>query len=177
MLQKSKDEVIELLETIARLLELKGENVFKIRAYTNTARTLETFSGDFDALVLEKRLGEIGGVGKALEEKISEFATTGRLPYFENLKAEFPETLFDLFELQGLGPKKIKALWESLDITTVEALEAACRDGRVAGLPGFGAKTASNILTSIQARNQYAGAFLFGEIAPGAEVLLEQIKE
>ncbi|MEI6871540.1 MAG: DNA polymerase/3'-5' exonuclease PolX [Verrucomicrobiota bacterium] len=177
MLHKSKDDVIELLESIARLLELKGENVFKIRAYTNTVRTLETFSGDFDALVLEKRLGELGGVGKALEEKITEFATTGRLSYFESLKAEFPDTLFDLFELQGLGPKKIKALWESLDITTVEALEAACRDGRVAELPGFGEKTAANILTSIQARNQYAGAFLFGDIAPGAEVLLEQIKE
>ncbi len=177
MLQKSKDDVIELLESIARLLELKGENVFKVRAYTNAVRTLETFGGDFEALVEGERLGEIGGIGKALEDKITEFATTGQLPYFDALKAEFPDTLFDLFELQGLGPKKIKALWEELDITTVEGLEAACKDGRVAGLKGFGAKTAANILTSIEARKQYAGSFRFGDIAAGAEVLLEQIKE
>ena len=177
MLQKSKEEVIELLESIARLLELKGENVFKIRAYTNAVRTLETFSGDFVALVLEERLGEIGGIGAALEEKITQFATTGSLPYFENLKEEFPPTLFDLFELQGLGPKKIKALWEALDVTTVEALEAACKDGRVAELKGFGAKTAANILKSIEARQQYAGSFRLGDIALEAERLLVELKD
>lgn len=177
MLEKSKEDVIELLESIARLLELKGENVFKIRAYTNAVRTLETFSGDFNLLVEEKRLGEVGGIGSALEEKITTFATTGHLPYFEALKAEFPATLFDLFELQGLGPKKIKALWEELEITTVEGLEAACKDGRVASLKGFGAKTAANILTSIEARKQYAGSFRLGDIASDAEIMLEQIKE
>ncbi len=177
MLQKSKEDVIELLESIARLLELKGENVFKIRAYTNAVRTLETFSGDFTALVEESQLGTVGGIGSALEEKITTFATTGELPYYDNLKAEFPASLFDLFELQGLGPKKIKALWEALDITTVEALEAACKDGRVASLKGFGAKTAANILTSIEARAQYAGSFRFGDIAAGAELLLEELKE
>ena len=177
MLQKSKEDVIELLESIARLLELKGENVFKIRAYSNAVRVLETFSGDFNALVEEKRLGEVGGIGSALEEKITEFASTGHLPYFENLKAEFPATLFDLFELQGLGPKKIKALWEELDVTTIEALEAACKDGRVASLKGFGDKTSKNILTSIEARKQYAGSFRLGDIAGVAEILLEEIKE
>jgi len=177
MLEKSKEDVIELLESIARLLELKGENVFKIRAYTNAVRTLETFSGDFNALVEEKRLGEVGGIGSALEEKVTTFATTGHLPYFEALKAEFPSTLFDLFELQGLGPKKIKALWEELEITTVEGLEAACKDGRVASLKGFGAKTAANILTSIEARKQYAGSFRLGDIAADAEIMLDQIKE
>lgn len=177
MLQKTKEDVIDLLESIARLLELKGENVFKIRAYTNAVRTLETYGGDFAAMVVEKRLGEIGGIGEALEDKITEFATTGSLPYFESLKAEFPATLFDLFELQGLGPKKIKALWEELDITTIELLEQACKDGRVAELKGFGAKTAANILKSIEARNQYAGSFRLGSIAADAEILLEEIKE
>jgi DNA polymerase (family 10) len=176
MLQKSKEEVIELLESVARLLELKGENVFKIRAYTNAVRALETFSGDFTALVTEARLGEIGGIGSALEDKITQYATSGHLPYFENLKAEFPASLFDLFELQGLGPKKIKALWESLDVTTVEGLETACKDGRVAGLKGFGEKTEANILKSIQARQQYAGSFRLGDIAGDAEMLLEELK-
>jgi DNA polymerase (family X) len=177
MLHKSKEEVIELLESIARLLELKGENVFKIRAYTNAVRTLETFAGDFAALVKEGQLGQIGGIGAALEEKITQFATTGNLPYFENLKAEFPPTLFDLFELQGLGPKKIKALWEELEVTTVEALEAACKDGRVAELKGFGSKTAANILKSIEARQQYAGSFRLGDIAADAEIMLQELKD
>jgi len=177
MLQKSKEEVIELLESIARLLELKGGNVFKTRAYTNAVRALETFSGDFAALVGEERLGELGGIGAALEEKITQFATTGSLPYFENLKAEFPATLFELFELQGLGPKKIKALWEELGVTTIDALDAACKDGRVAELKGFGAKTAANILKSIESRQQYAGSFRLGDIADEAERLLHEIKE
>lgn len=177
MLQKSKEEVLELLESIARLLELKGENVFKVRAYTNAVRTLETFSGDFTVLIEQGKLGEVGGIGSALEEKITTYATTGSLPYYDQLRAEFPETLFDLFELQGLGPKKIKTLWEELEITTIEGLESACKDGRVAALKGFGAKTAANILTSIEARRQYAGSFRFGDIATDAELMLEELKE
>lgn len=177
MLQKSKEEVVDLLESIARLLELKGENVFKVRAYTNAARALETFSGDFESLLLQGRLGEVGGIGDALTDKITDYATHGSLPYYEKLRAEFPKSLFDLFELQGLGPKKIKLLWEQLAITTIEALEAACKDGRVAELKGFGEKTAANFLQSIQARRQYAGSFRFGDIATIAEQLLEQLKE
>jgi DNA polymerase (family 10) len=177
MLQKSKEDVIELLESIARLLELKGENVFKIRAYTQAARALETFSGDFQTLVTEQRLGEVGGIGEALSEKITEYVTHGSLPYYEKLRGEFPASLFDLFELQGLGPKKIKILWEQLGITTLEALETACKDGRVAELKGFGEKTAANFLHALQAYRQYAGSFRFGDIAAMAETLLEEIKQ
>ena len=177
MVQKSKEEVIELFESIARLLELKGENVFKVRAYTNAARTLETFTGDFGAVVAEGRLGEVDGIGAALQEKITDFVRTGSLPYYEKLRAEFPPGLFELFELQGLGPKKIRALWEQIDVSTVDALEAACKDGRVAALKGFGEKTAGNILISIQARRQYAGAFRFGDVAAHAETLLDQLKQ
>jgi DNA polymerase (family 10) len=177
MVQKSKEEVIELFESIARLLELKGENVFKVRAYTNAARTLETFTGDFGAVVAEGRLGEVDGIGSALQEKITDFVRTGSLPYYEKLRAEFPPGLFELFELQGLGPKKIKALWEQLGVSAIDALEAACKDGRVAALKGFGEKTAGNILISIQARRQYAGAFRFGDVAAHAETLLDQLKQ
>ena len=177
MAPKSKEEVIELLESISRLLELKGENVFKVRAYTNAARALETFTGDFAAAVAEGRLGEVAGVGAALQEKITEFVSAGALLYYEKLREEFPPGLFELFELQGLGPKKIKALWEQLDVINIDALEAACKDGRVAELKGFGEKTAGNILVSIQARRQYAGAFRFGDVAAEAETLLHELKQ
>src|SRR5205085_1696141 len=112
MAQISKGEVADTLESIAQLLELKGENVFKVRAYSNAARALETFTGNFGALVSEGRLSEIGGLGKAIADKVTELTTTGTLPFFEQLKAEFPPGLFELFSLQGIGPKKIKLLWE-----------------------------------------------------------------
>src|ERR1700738_3551997 len=106
---KTKEQTIELLEAIARLLELKGENPFKIRAYTNAARALETFSGNFQTTVAEDKLGELDGIGDAIAKKIFEYVQTGRLVYFANLQAEFPETIFEMFEITGLGGKKVKA--------------------------------------------------------------------
>ena len=176
MPQISKDTIADTLEQIAQLLELKGENVFKIRAYQNAARAVETFAGNLAEAAAEGRLGEIEGVGKAIAEKITELVTTGRLEYFETLKAEFPPGLFEIAELQGLGPKKIKALWEKLDVTSIEQLEAACKDGRVSELPGFGKKTADNILVSIEARKKHAGKFRLGDIAPDAEQMLDDLR-
>ena len=177
MAQITKDQTADLLESIARLLELKGENLFKIRAYTHAARALETFTGDLTKLAAEGRLGEIPGIGKAIAEKIGEWVATGRLQYYEELKAEFPPGLFELFELQGLGPKKIKALWEQLGVTSVAELQAACNNGRVEGLPGFGRKTADNILAAIEARARFAGRFRIGDIAGDAERMLGDLRE
>ena len=176
MPQLSKDDLVDILEHIAQLLELKGEVVFKVRAYQNAARALETFSGNLAQFAEEGRLGEIDGVGKAIAEKLTTLIQTGALPYSEELKAEFPPGLFEMFELQGLGPKKIKALWEQLDLTTVEALEAACKDGRVAGLSGMGKKTAENILAAIEARRKHAGRFRLGDIAHDAERMQEDLR-
>jgi DNA polymerase (family 10) len=177
MAQITKDQTADLLESIARLLELKGENLFKIRAYTHAARALETFTGDLSKLAAEGRLGEIPGIGKAIAEKLGEWFATGRLEYYEQLKAEFPTGLFELFELQGLGPKKIKALWEQLGVTSVAELQAACNDGRVEGLPGFGKKTADNILAAVEARARFAGRFRIGDIAGDAERMLGDLRE
>ena len=173
----TKDQIADVLESIAQMLEIKGENVFKIRAYTNAARALETYTGDIAAAAGEGRLGEIPGVGKAIAEKITELVTTGQLAYFEILKAEFPPGVFEMFELQGLGPKKIKALWDKLGITTIPELEAGCKDGRVAGLAGFGKKTADNILAAIQSRAKHAGRFRLGSIAVDAERMLAELRE
>ena len=177
MAQITKDQIADTLESIAQMLEIKGENVFKIRAYTNAARALETYPGDLVAAAGEGRLGEIPGVGKAIAEKITELVATGQLAYFESLKAEFPPGLFAMFELQGLGPKKIKALWETLGVTTVPELEKACKDGRVAELPGFGKKTSDNILAAIQSRAKHAGRFRLGSIAADAERMVAELRE
>ena len=176
MSQVTKDQIADIFEQIAMLLELKGENLFKIRAYTNAARALETFAGNLDTLAGEGRLGEIAGVGKAIAEKIAELVATGHLPYFEILKAEFPPGLFELFELQGVGPKKIKALYEKLGVASIADLDAAVKDGRVAKLPGFGVKTAANILTAIESRAKHAGRYRLGEIAADAERLLGELR-
>jgi DNA polymerase (family 10) len=173
----TKEQTIDLLETIARLLELKGENPFKIRAYTNAARALETFSGNFPKLVEEGGLEELAGIGEAIAKKISEYVSTGKLGYFENLRADFPESLFELFELQGLAGKKIKALWEKLQIRSISELEAACRDGRVAELPGFGVKTAENLLRSIEQRTKRSGRYLLSEATSLANQLLAHFKD
>jgi DNA polymerase (family 10) len=172
MAHVTKEQVVDILEGIARLLELKDENVFKVRAYTNAARALETWSGDLSKVVAEGRLGEIAGIGKAIADKITELVSTGELPYYQTLLAEFPPGIFELFQLQGLGPKKIKTLWEKLGVTTLAELELACRDGRISELQGFGKKTCVNLLASIESRSKYAGRFRLGDIAADAERML-----
>jgi len=177
MPQANKETVIDTLEAIAQMLEMKGENMFKIRAYVNAARALETFTGDFQKAVAESTLIEISGIGKAIAEKVTELVITGEMTFFNNLKAEFPPGIFEMFELQGIGPKKIKILWEDLGITTIAELEKACQDGRIAEKRGFGKKTADNILKSIEDRKKHSGIYRLGEIAPDAERLLQELRE
>jgi DNA polymerase (family 10) len=174
---KNKEQTVELLEMISRLLELKGENPFKIRAYTNAARALETFSGNFEQHVQENTLVELDGIGDAIARKISEYVTTGQLEYFEKLHAEFPPTIFELFELTGLAGKKVKALYERLNVRTIADLEAACLDGRVAELAGFGEKTAANLLRAIEQRRKRSGRFLLSDAKVWTDELLAHFKD
>ena len=163
------------MEDIALLLELKGENPFKTRAYRNGADIIRDFEGDFVKLAKEGELSGIKGVGDALQQKLHELASTGELQYHKNLKAEFPESLFELFELQGLGPKKIKALYEELGISTLGALERGCQDGSIAALKGFGAKTAEKIVAAIETKKRFSGRYLLSVAAQSAEPLREYL--
>ena len=122
----TKGQIAETLQQIASLLELKGENRFKIRAYTNAARSLETFGGNVSDLQDEEALAKLPGIGKSLAEKIKELAATGSLKYLEELRAEFPAAILELFSISGLGAKKIKALYDQLHITSIEQLREAC---------------------------------------------------
>ncbi len=171
-----KGQVAEVLVNIATLLELKGENPFKTRAYQNAARTIETLSEPLDKVVAEARLGDIKGIGEALQQKITELVTTGRLQYYEDLKAATPPGLVAMLDIPGLGSKKIKALHDELGIDTVEKLEQACKDGRIAGLKGFGEKTQTNILEGIERRRSYASRHLISEALPQADSMLEALR-
>src|SRR5277367_382393 len=136
-----KNKVAEILVEIGTLLELKGENPFKTRAYTNAARTVENLNEPLAKLVAEKRLGEIKGIGEALEQKITELVETGKSKYYIELKASIPPGLIEMLKIPGLGPKKIQALNKKLKIDSIEKLEVACKSGKVAELEGFGEKT------------------------------------
>jgi DNA polymerase (family X) len=172
----TKEEIAEIFEQIARLLELKGENPFKIRAYINAARSLETLGEDLSKLLAEDRLKELEGIGKAIAEKIATLIQTGRLEYYENLRGEFPPEIFVLFELPGLGAKKIKALYERLGVSSIVLLEAACREGKVAALQGFGTKTSQNILKAIEQRKKNVAQYRLGDVLALAEDLLEDLR-
>jgi DNA polymerase (family X) len=171
-----KDRVAEILLEIGVLLELKGENPFKTRAYQNAARTLEGLTEPLDKLVAEKRLGELKGFGEALQEKITTLVTTGRLPYYEDLKASTPPGLLEMLNLPGVGPKKVKVLNEKLGIETVEQLEAACKDGRVAALDGFGEKSQGKILEGIEFRRKYASRHHLSTALTVAEPILDNLR-
>ena len=167
----TKEQIASVLERIAMLLELKGENPFKIRAYTNAARAIETFGGNVSNFQDEEAVAKIPGIGKSIALKIKELAETGSLKYLEELSAEFPGGIMELFSLPGLGAKKIKALFDQLGISSIEQLQKACEEGRVAELPGFGQTTQQKLCDAIAKRAAHAGAFQFGQVAAEAETL------
>src|SRR6266571_5344201 len=167
----TKAEIAEVLEQIATLLELKGENPFKIRAYANAARSIETFGGGLPDLQDEEALAKIPGIGKSIAEKIKELAATGTLKYLEELRAEFPAAILELFSISGLGAKKIKALYENLKISSIEELRKACESGRVAELPGFGETTQAKICEAIERQAKHSSYFQFGQIAADTELI------
>jgi DNA polymerase (family 10) len=171
-----KKDVIRALEEIAILLELSGENPFKVRSYENAARILGNLSEDIEALVAEKRLRTIKGIGEALEQKITELVTTGRLGYLEELRAKFPPSLLELFHVPGLGAKRIKALYENLGVDSLEKLKEACEAGTVVQLHGFDHKLQQKILEGLAFAAQHEGTFLLDTAMEHAEALVEHLR-
>jgi DNA polymerase (family 10) len=160
----TKNEIADVLTQIGTLLELKGENPFKIRAYGAGARALEAIEeSELATLIAEDRLESVKGIGEALAQKISELHTTGSLAFFDKLQASIEPGLVAMLEIPGLGPKKIRALHDKLGLTTIEALAAACADGRVAALEGFGEKSAQKIVEGIRNREAYGKRHLWWE--------------
>src|SRR2546422_1833820 len=171
-----KEQVAEILVNIATLLDLKGENPFKSRAYVNAARALEEMSEPLDKVIAEERLDQVNGIGESIQKKICELITTGKLAYYEELSAATPPGLVAMLDIPGVGPKKIKVLHDELGIETVEQLEQACKEGKVAKLKGFGEKTQANICAGINRRRAYASRHLISDALPLAESLLEALR-
>ena len=172
----NREEMAGVLEKIALLMELKGENPFKVRAYRQGAEVVLAMEEDVVELAKNDELKGIKGIGDALRDKLGELAKTGKLEFYDKLKEEFPPSIFDLFEVQGLGPKKIKTLYDELGVVSLEKLKAACLEGRVAKLAGFGEKTQSKILEGMAANEKFADRFLLGKIGIVVESILEMLR-
>src|SRR3954452_19413062 len=171
-----KAAIADTMEKIATLLELKAENPFKIRAYTNAARSLETWGGNVSDLANPETLAKIPGIGKGIAAVVKDLAETGSSPVFEALRAEFPAGIFELFSLPGLGAKKIKALYEQLHISSIAQLKEACETDRVAELPGFGKTTQTKLCRAIEERVKHVGSFQLGTISGEAERLMDDLR-
>jgi DNA polymerase (family 10) len=145
-----KIAVARALRELGMLLEVQGENPFKVRAYENGARALEELPGGLDEVIAAGTLTDLPGIGKALSEKIEELARTGRLALLDRVRSELPAGVGDMLRIPDLGPKKVAALLAALAIGSVAELERACQDGRVREVKGFGEKTEKKILEGIQ---------------------------
>jgi DNA polymerase (family 10) len=173
----TKNEIADVLLEIATLLELQGENPFKVRAYHSGARVLEGMEeADLARLVAAGELRSVKGIGEALAEKIATLHTTGRLPFADKLRAAVGRGLVELWEVPGLGPKKIRALHDRLGVDSVAALAAACTAGKVAELEGFGAKTQEKLLAGVRNREAYGRRHLWWDAAELAGGILAGLR-
>ena len=166
-----KKEVAAVLEEIALLLELAGENPFKVRAYEAGARAVLTFPGDLDAARRSGELARVKGIGKSLAGVISELLSRGESVLYRELKDKTPPGLLELLRVPGLGPKKARVLFDELHITSLGELEYACQENRLVALPGFGAKSQEKIKAGLAGLSRYDGLFRLGDLLPLAESL------
>ena len=170
-------EIARVFTDIGDLLELKEENVFKIRAYQKAARAIEHLPVDVEQLLKEEKLREVPGIGEAIARKIDELVTTGHLKYYEELKTEFPAGLSTLLDVPGIGPKTALLLSRELGVSSVEELEAAIVGGKVAKLYRLGDKTAENILNHLQSLRRKDQRIPLGEALPIVEEISNQLSQ
>jgi len=168
--------VADVLQEIGRILEIQGENPFKVRAYYAAARSLAGLTEDVRSLVEQKRLREIPGIGEALAEKITQLVTTGRLEAYEELRRQVPEGVLEIMTIPSVGPKKARALWKELGITSIEDLRKACQENKLLNIKGFGEKTQQKILEGIKFAERHRGQYLLSEVLPQARRLLEYVQ-
>ena len=170
-------DIAAIFEEIADLLEIQGANPFRVRAYRNAARSVGEFGRDLAAMIAKgQALPKISGIGEDLTRKIHEIATTGKSAFLERLHRELPETITELLHIPGLGPKKVKALYDQLRVDNLDDLRAAAQAGRIRALLGFGEKTEQHILEALQARANDDRRFKRPVAAQYAEALARHLR-
>lgn len=171
-----KRDVVRTLEEISILLELRGENPFKVRAYQNAARALEGLAEDLGAVVAEGRLTEVPGVGERIAQRIVELLSTGRMKFHEELVDATPPGYLEMIRVPGLGAKKVRALGEALGIASLAELKKAAEEGRIRDVPGFGARSEEKVLAGIAVVEKGAGRFLAPAVRTVAEDLIGRLR-
>ncbi len=172
-----KRDIIRILDEMGTLLELQGANPFKSRAFHNASRAVEGLTQDLSAAVASGAIRNVKGVGESIARIITELATAGKSNDYDELRKGVPDGVMEMLRIQGLGPKKVKVLFEKLKITTIDDLEGAARDGTLAGLEGFGKKSEDNILTGIQALRVRSDKTLYPPAEEAGTEILERIRK
>ena len=168
--------VADILNRIAEMLEIKGENPFKVRAYQKAALTIGALTKDIKEVVESGEISNLPGIGESIALKIKELVNTGRLQYYEELEKEIPPELLSLLTIPGLGPKTIQKLWKELGITNKDQLKEAVLSGKLSNLKGFGKKTEENILKGLEQVKKFAERFPLGRVYPLAEAIVKDLK-
>jgi DNA polymerase (family 10) len=170
--------IADIFTEIADILEIQGENPFRVRSYRNAARTIADMGQSVQAMVKAgQNLEELPGIGKSLQEKIEEIVSTGKCSFLEELRAKVPAGLTELLKLEGLGPKKVKSLYDELGVDSVDRLEKAAQAGRLRDLAGMGLKTEEKLLKSIETYRAGMGRFKLPVGYIYAQALLEYLKD
>ena len=177
-MQPTNDEIAQLFQNLGALLEMKGDSAFKIRAYRRAADTIHQLTVPLAQAVQDgQKLTGIPGIGKAISDKIHELVTTGKVQTYERAKSEVPEGALDLLAIPGIGPKTAMLIGTELGISTVEGVEQAAADGRLAILPRMGKRAADSILRHIQATRSMGGRTPIGEALPAAESVMAALRD
>jgi len=176
-----KNQVATVLDEVGTLLELKEDsNPFEVRAYQNAARSVSALDGDIEELVREGKLKGVPGLGSTILKRVEELVATGHMALYDELVATTPPIKLEMMRIQGVGPKKINAIYNQLHVNSIAELEQACKEDKVAKLPGFGKKTQDKILQGIAFLSQYADRFLYPvaeEEAARIEAVLRELPE
>jgi DNA polymerase (family 10) len=173
----TNQQLAEIFRTIADLMEIKGENIYKILAYRKAADSLSNLGQDVNEIWKQGKLTEVDGVGKAIAEKIDELLTTGHLGFLERLESEVPPSLAEELKVPDLGPKKVAMFWKQLGIISLGQLESAAREGKLRSLPGMGEKSEAKIIAGIEALGRRSNRLPLGRAWPFAQELIAYLKQ
>lgn len=171
-----KTQISDILDEIGTLLELKGENPFKCRAFHNAARAVSGITEDVKTLVETGEIRKVKGIGESIAKVISDLVLKGKSPDHEDLKKGFPPGIFDMMKIQGMGPKKVAFLYKKLKISSIDDLEKAAKAGKLEKLEGFGKKTEENILLGIEQLRKHSSKFHINVAENAAQTIFEAIK-
>jgi DNA polymerase (family X) len=168
-------EIADTFETVADMLQIKGENIHRVLAYRNASLSIRELGRDIHVIATEGGLEAIPFIGETLASKIQEMIDSGKLEFYERLAAEIPPGVVDILRINGVGPKKAKMFWQELNITTVIELEAAAREGKLSNLAGMGKKSEQKIIEGIEALARQTGRQPLGDVLPAAQSILDYV--